>query len=248
MPNESRDPNDQPQGDADDGARTAVRGGPDDRELYHLLSHEEFADHAFEVLAVALVAYAHRVLYGWMTTGIIYVQCAKLGWPVWPTDAERTCLYRQSDEVDEIVNETLGEALVQLRNHAASGENKWDPAGGSSLTSYFVGACVQRFPNVYRRWSREFQRRPPIESYSDDDRSLAGLRAPDDVEQQIVSATLTREMLTTMPPNVRAIVELRMEGRSYAEIARRTGAASPRAVEGVLHRYRAERRAAGYGR
>ena len=90
MPNESRDPSDQPQGDADDAARTAVPGGPDDRELYHLLSHEEFADHAFEVLAVALVAYAHRVLYGWMTTGIIYVQCAKLGWPVWPTDAERT--------------------------------------------------------------------------------------------------------------------------------------------------------------
>ncbi len=49
-----------------------------------------------------------------------------------------------------------------------------------------------------------------------------------------------------MPPNVRAIVELRMEGRSYAEIARRTGATSPRAVEGVLQRYRAERRAAGY--
>jgi DNA-directed RNA polymerase specialized sigma24 family protein len=116
------------------------------------------------------------------------------------------------------------------------------------LTSYFVGACVQRFPNVYRRWSREFQRRPPTESYSDDDWSVAGLRAPDDVEQQIVSATLTREMLTTMPPNVRAIVELRMEGRSYADIARRTGAISPRAVEGVLQRYRAERRAEGYHR
>lgn len=211
-----------------------------DHELYQLLSDEEFADHAFEVLAVALVGYAYRVLSGWMASGAIYRHCALRGWPVWPTDAERTCLYSQSEEVNEIVNETLGEALVQLRRHAVSGENKWDPHGGLSLPSYFVGACVQRFPNVYRRWSREFRRRLPTESYSDDDRVVAGWESADDVEQEIVSATLTEEMLTTMPPNVRVIVELRVDGHGYAEIARRTGATSARAVEGVLQRYRAQ--------
>ena len=237
------------QGDADVGNRWVARDGQDDHELYHLLSDEEFAEHAFEVLAVALVAYAHGILRAWMASGAIYRECANLGWPVWPSDAERTCLYTHSDEVEEIVNETLGEALVQLRRHAVSGEHKWDPVGGSSLTTYFVGACVQRFPNVYRRWSREFQRRPQTESYSDDDRSVASLTSADDVEQEIVAATLTREMLTTMPPNVRAIVELRLEGRSYADIARQTGATSGRAVEGVLQRYRAEhRRHRGYRR
>lgn len=235
----TRDPADPQRGDAAAGDRPIVPDGRDDL-LYHLLSDEEFAEHAFEVLAVALVGYAYRVLYGWMGSGFIYRQCAQQGWPVWPTDAERSCLYSQPDEVHDIINETLGEALVQLRRHAISGENKWDPAGGSALSSYFVGACVQRFPNVYRRWSREFRRRPPTESYSVDDRSVAQLKSADDVEQLIVSATQTREMLTTMPPNVRAIVELRMAGHGYAEIARRTGAGSARAVEGVLHRYRTQ--------
>jgi DNA-directed RNA polymerase specialized sigma24 family protein len=245
MSDGTRYPTDPPRGDADVGDRPVVAGGRNDHELYQLLSDEEFADHAFEVLAVALVGYAYRVLSGWMASGAVYRRCTMLGWPVWPTDAERTFLYTQADEVNEIINETLGEALVQLRRHAASGENKWDPNGGLSLNSYFVGACVQRFPNVYRRWSREFQRRLPTESYSDDDRAVVQLTAADDVEQEIVSATRTREMLTTMPANVREIVELRLNGHGYAEIARRTGATSARAVEGVLQRYRAQQRADG---
>ncbi len=28
----------------------------------------------------------------------------------------------------------------------------WDPAKGASLTTYFVGQCILRFPNVYRSW------------------------------------------------------------------------------------------------
>lgn len=245
MDDTSREPTDPQRGDADVGDRRFLPCGREDHQLYQLLSDEEFADHAFEVLAVALVGYAFRVLHGWMCSGAIYRECARKGWPVSPTDAERRCLYSQPDEVGEIVNETLGEALVQLRRHAVSGEHKWDPSGGLSLASYFVGACVLQFPNVYRRWSREFQRRPPTESYSHDDRAVVGLGSADDVEHEIVSATWTREMLTTMPPNVRTIVELRMEGHSYSDIAARTGAASARAVEGVLQRYRTHHRHGG---
>lgn len=222
---------------------------PDDQDLalYDRLNDEDFADQAFEVLAVALVGYAHRVLLGWMATGEIYRRCLVRGWPVLPTDTERDFLYAHPEEVDEIVNETLGEALVYLRACATSGEGKWDRAAGASLTTYFVGGCVHRFPNIYRRWSREFQRQPPTDSYSADDRSVVVLASRDDVELEIISEILTKEKLNTMPPNVRRIVELRMEGCSFADIAGRTGATSARAIEGVLQRYRDGLRRRGDG-
>ncbi len=228
-----------PDVDGDDAA--GARSAPShdgDRELYDRLSDEEFADHAFEVLAIGLVGYAHGVLHGWMATGEIYRQAGRRGWPVSPTDAERLVLYAHPEEVDEIINETLGEGLVYLRRCAASGEGKWDPAGGASLCTYFVGACVLRFPTVFRRWSRDIARQPPTDSYSDDHGFVAMLPSPEDLEQKIVSEILAEEKLNTMPPNVRRIVELRTGGCSFAEIARHTGATSARAIEGVLKRYR----------
>jgi hypothetical protein len=237
-----------PDDDGDDAVGTRSSPPDDgDRDLYDRLSDEEFADHAFEVLAVALVGYAYRVLHSWLATGEIYRQAALRGRPVSPSDAERIYLYTHPDEIDEIVNEALGEALVYLRNCATSGEGKWDPAAGASLPTYFVGACVLRFPTVYRRWSRDLQRQPPTDSYSDDNRLIALLPSHVDLELQIVSEILAEEKLNTMPPNVRRIVELRTGGRSFADIAELTGATSARAIEGVLKRYRDGLRRRGHG-
>ena len=182
---------------------------------------------------------------GW-STGSIYRQCAKHGWPVHPTDAERNCLYT-ADPTRSTRSSTRPSARrwCSLREHAISGEHKWDPAGGSSLSTYFVRACIQRFPNVYRRWSREFQRRPPTDSYSDDDRSVAHSRAADDVEQQIVSATLDRG-----DADHHAAEHARDRGApdgrpQLCRDRQRTGAHSARAVEGVVQRYRARNRPGG---
>jgi len=37
----------------------------------------------------------------------------------------------------------------------------WDPAKGASITTYFVGQCLMRFPDTYRPWLnqvRKFER------------------------------------------------------------------------------------------
>src|SRR5690242_19905890 len=151
----------EPGADVDVEPNTGDLRSSGDAELYEMLRDIEFADQAFELLAVNLAAYGWGVLCAWLRSGTIFSKCAEQGRPVIPSDGERAVLYNEPDELHGLVNETLAEALVFLRAQAVSGEGKWDPTGDSLLTTYFVGACVLRFPTVHRRWSRLQQRTPP---------------------------------------------------------------------------------------
>jgi hypothetical protein len=214
-----------------------------DAALYEMLRDVEFADQAFELLAVNLTAYGWGVLCGWLRSGMIFSKCAEQGRPVIPSDGERAVLYNEPDELHGLVNETLAEALVFLRAQAVSGEGKWDPTGDSLLTTYFVGACVLRFPTVYRRWSRLQQRTPPPVAVEVD----VERPAPGSVEDAVVAQITAEEGLRRMPVKERRIVALRMGGQSYAEIAVIVGAPSARAVEAVVTRYRRRLRDRGEG-
>jgi hypothetical protein len=214
-----------------------------DAALYEMLRDVEFADQAFELLAVNLTAYGWGVLCAWLRSGMIFSKCAEQGRPVIPTDGERAVLYNEPDELHGLVNETLAEALVFLRVGAVTGEGKWDPTGDSLLTTYFVGACVLRFPTVYRRWSRLQQRTPPpVAVEVDVERPAVG-----SVEDTVVAQITAEEGLRRMPAKERRIVALRMGGQSYAEIAVIVGAPSARAVEAVVTRYRKRLRDRGEG-
>jgi len=214
-----------------------------DAALYEMLRDVEFADQAFELLAVNLTAYGWGVLCAWLRSGMIFSKCAEQGRPVIPTDGERAVLYNEPDELHGLVNETLAEALVFLRVGAVTGDGKWDPTGDSLLTTYFVGACVLRFPTVYRRWSRLQQRTPPpVAVEVDVERPAVG-----SVEDTVVAQITAEEGLRRMPPKERRIVALRMGGQSYAEIAVIVGAPSARAVEAVVTRYRRRLRDRGEG-
>ena len=214
-----------------------------DAALYEMLRDVEFADQAFELLAVNLTGYGWGVLCAWLRSGMIFSKCAEQGRPVIPTDGERAVLYNEPDELHGLVNETLAEALVFLRVGAVTGDGKWDPTGDSLLTTYFVGACVLRFPTVYRRWSRLQQRTPPpVAVEVDVERPAVG-----SVEDTVVAQITAEEGLRRMPPKERRIVALRMGGQSYAEIAVIVGAPSARAVEAVVTRYRRRLRDRGEG-
>ena len=206
-------------------------------------STDPFADQAFELLAVNLTAYGWGVLCAWLRSGMIFSKCAEQGRPVIPSDGERAVLYNEPDELHGLVNETLAEALVFLRAQAVSGEGKWDPTGDSLLTTYFVGACVLRFPTVYRRWSRLQQRTPPPAAVEVD----VEQPAVGSLEDAVVAQITAEEGLRRMPVKERRIVALRMGGQSYAEIAVIVGAPSARAVEAVVTRYRRRLRDRGEG-
>jgi hypothetical protein len=54
-----------------------------------MLRDVEFADQAFELLAVNLTAYGWGVLCAWLRSGMIFSKCAEQGRPVIPSDGER---------------------------------------------------------------------------------------------------------------------------------------------------------------
>lgn len=222
---------------------TGGRRRHDDATLYELLRDVEFADQAYELLAANLAAYGWGVLCGWLRSGTIFSKCAEQGRPVIPTDGERAVLYNEQDELHGLVNETLAEALVFLREKAVAGEGKWNPTGETQLTTYFIGACVLRFPTIYRRWSRLQHRTPPPATVDPD------LERPssESVEDAVVAHLTVEEGLRRMPTKERRIVALRMDGQSYAEIAVIVGAPSARAVEAVVTRYRKRLRERGEG-
>jgi len=53
-----------------------------DAALYEMLRDVEFADQAFELLAVNLTAYGWGVLCAWLRSGMIFSKCAEQGRPV----------------------------------------------------------------------------------------------------------------------------------------------------------------------
>ncbi len=207
-----------------------------DLALYELLADEEFDDQALELLAVPLVAYARPILISWMSSGRIYLECAGKGRPLHPSDDERDHLRRNGDEAGELVADALAMGLRLLQANAMAGVQKWSRAGNASLTTYYVTACVLTFPTPFRRWSREFRRRPV--PTPPDDATFGRLRAADDPAFEVLSEIDARKRLDAMPPQVRTIVELKIAGLTHARIAERLGMPSGRAVEGVLRRYR----------
>lgn len=207
-----------------------------DLVLYDLLADEEFADQALELLAVPLVAYARPILISWTGSGQIYLECSGHGRPLHPSDDERDHLRRHRDEAEDLVADALAMGLRLLQANALAGVQKWSRAGDASLATYYVTACVLTFPTPFRRWSREFRRRPvPTPA---DDGAFSRLSAPDDTESLVLSEIDARKRLDTMPPQVRTIVELKIAGLTHSRIAERLGMPSGRAVEGVLRRYR----------
>jgi hypothetical protein len=68
-----------------------------------------------------------------------------------PTDAEREILEGQFEERFDLALENVAEALRFFRNRVLHA-GRWSFDGGATVTTFFVGACLPAFPNVFRRW------------------------------------------------------------------------------------------------
>jgi DNA-directed RNA polymerase specialized sigma24 family protein len=84
--------------------------------------------------------------------GTIFLRCAEKGIGQLP----RPSTTLEPADAAEIACETVAEAIKSFRKRVLI-PGKWDMTRGASLNTFFVGHCVLRFPNVYRRWYREEQ-------------------------------------------------------------------------------------------
>lgn len=134
-----------------------VRQHAVDRQLFEAVRAEGFRGRRWESMADALARYGWAVMDAWMGTGYVFAKVNEIGRPLVHTATEVLELATQSDLRQELCAETVARALKNFRT-AAMKNVGWTPDGGASLTTYFVGACVQAFNNEFRRWSRHERR------------------------------------------------------------------------------------------
>jgi DNA-directed RNA polymerase specialized sigma24 family protein len=228
-----------------------------DLEMVNALALAQFEGPAFEVFAGELAAYGYPVILAWLRRGTIWRHCAERGRPLYPTDAERETLEGQFDERLELALETVAEGLKFFRERVLL-TGRWSFEGGATITTYFIGACLLAFPNVFRRWHAAGRRwnlaMNAAVLTSPEGRTVADLPGTGPVSASDIVAgrgsspcsdpadvagarSAVLGELRSMPPGTRDAAALVIDGRSFAETAAAMGT-TDRAVEGRLYRYR----------
>jgi DNA-directed RNA polymerase specialized sigma24 family protein len=225
----------------------AARGDParcaaDARLVSHLAEHN-FTGPDYERFENDLASYALSVLHGWLRTGFIFHLAAKAGYVLNPGAADLEDLARDSVARSDIAVATVAVALPRFRRRALIGGD-WSSTGGASLATYFLGACLQTFPNELRRWQTERRRWARAESATADAATTAlpyeGAIA--DPVHEVLDKACIHELLLGADPRTRAIIALTADGYNQEEIVEMLGETSVRSVEGVLYRWRQKRR------
>ena len=208
-----------------------------DAALYVQLVAVGFSGPDFEVVADALLRYAYPILRAWLVSGQIVEECARKGVRGLRTLAARQ-MYLTAEDIEDLVQDTL---IVGLRRFIAAGRagTGWSSDGGAALRTYFLGGCVLAFGGVYETWAEKEQHRRATHT------ALAAQPVPHrsgDNGFDPVDILIIREKLRdVLPPPGRMCTAVLLDaaGYSHAEIARIIGeGTTPRAVEGLLYRYR----------
>jgi hypothetical protein len=213
-----------------------------DQQKLNSLVLTGFTGPDYEIFAGELAAYGYPVILAWLRRGVIWKHCADRGRPLRPTDADRETLDGMFEERLELAFETVAEALKFFRDRVLRA-GYWSHEGGATLTTYFIGACLLVFPNVFRRWQaaqRRWHAGLRAETLNcPGGRTLADLPAADPADVVIGRAIVLSE-LDSMPAGTRNAAALVVDGMSFAEAGDFLGT-TDRAIEGRLYRYRHRR-------
>lgn len=174
----------------------------------------------------ALVAYGMAVLVPWIITGRIFRQCERKGCRLQTRDVGRL-------DAMELAGETVAFSLVYFREKVLK-PREWDPGRGTQLKTFFIGACVLHFPNIYRRWLRQSLECVRIGLEGHDARNVLDFQLLPDEHVELLLA------LPELEPGIREILQLTVAGFSQCEIAETLGT-TEKAVELRLARFRASR-------
>ena len=119
-----------------------------DIELVDRLMWAGYEGAEWEQFRTELARYGIVVVTSWIRSGRIFSECARRGF---------SGLRRRpglAEDALELAGETNASALSYFRTKVLV-PRVWNPTRGASISTFFVGACVLHFPNVYRRWLRE---------------------------------------------------------------------------------------------
>lgn len=206
------------------------RTGTADRRLFERLAMQGFAGREYEAFHTRIVVYGQRVVMAWIGNGTMHRECAEQGRPVGSFPSEVDVQDRW-----DLATDTAVEGAALFRKLALL-ERKWSPAGGASLATFYIGSCVQVYPNIFRRWARSRDLLREV---------LITERLPevshDGPDRQVPEQLLVRQLRQELGAQDFAALTLHAEGFTYAEIAHRTGV-TVKAVDRTLQRGKAKAR------
>lgn len=208
-----------------------------DRAWLAELAAAGFKGPMFDVALTELAAYGIPVLMAWMRTGQIVSKCKAKGRPLSDPSPRWT-----PDDRLEIAIETTARALDFFIKEVLQA-GKWDFHGGATLKTFFIGACLLQFTNVFEVWATE--QRHWAQFDLDDEESLdnavgrGGPQWADPTGEAAVRTRTAQEYLASITdPRTRQAAWLVLgHGASHAEAGEAVGL-STAAVEGRLYRLR----------
>lgn len=120
----------------------------------------------FDVAVTEWASYGIAVLMAWMRTGQIAGKCAAKGRPM----SDFAPRWSRDDRL-EIAIEATARGLRYFIDEVLK-PGKWDHRRGTTLKTYFIGACLLQFPNVFDIWATDQRRWAQLDITSEE--------APDD--------------------------------------------------------------------
>ena len=212
-----------------------------DIDLATAMALAGFTGPLWEHFANEVAKYGYAVIASWLGRGMIFERCRSKGFGALPSLGR----VFTEDEIVELANETVAKALHHFRVDVLM-KRRWDPTKGATLRTFFIGQCLIRFPNIYRRWhAGEMRNRMDLtEEFDVDEHFVEELGQPE--RRAVASVVASGAMATVKDPRVRKAMHMTADGWPQAEIARVLGV-SVKSVERMLANERARLRKRGVG-
>lgn len=182
-----------------------------DVELVNRLMWAQYEGLEWRLFRRALAQYGVPVLCKWILSGRIFSECATKGFGRLPRRR------RDRDDALGIAGETVARALPYFRDRVLI-PGVWDAARGASVRTYFIGACVLHFPNVYTRSLGSEWLLNRLDQSGEGD-AIFALADRDRFSRPDARVELVSDFRAIGDPQTQEIVLRRAAGYSHKEIA-----------------------------
>ncbi len=168
-----------------------------DQSIIAELRASQFEGAHYDYFATELAKYGFAVIRSWLRSGKIFgiLTARGLGQKAAPSE-----LLREDEHAEEIAGETVAAALQNFRSYVLI-PGRWDPSKKASIRTYFIGQCLLRFGNVYRRWYTETVSPPSTVELDEEMEKIENITAQVELKLEVeqtlarVKKPLTKEVL-----------------------------------------------------
>lgn len=205
-----------------------------DKDLADRLAAAGYVGREWDYVATELIKYGYAVLIAWMRNGTIWRRPKDKGIAGLPSPSP----WEWNDETwNDLAGATLVIAVEKFRDTVLA-TGRWNPNGGASLKTFFIGQCLFRFPNPYRSWHTTVTTRQQHEVQDDLaswKQTTPATRSP---EHDVVQRDDIARGLAALDDRTRDTLLLLEQGYDQTEVATRMGT-TRKAVEMIVRRHRA---------